>query len=139
MIGRPEPISRLLVGCVSLMLIGCTSTGNLGLMAKPTASPGELLSLEEPYRELGPVEGRACRYFLLSLFPLGDSSITTAMERALDGEQNDDAIADEDPREVGDAMLNVSVTTSLYGFFPIYNVLSFTCTTVKGVAVKFAD
>jgi bacteriorhodopsin len=37
----------------------------------------------------------------------------------------------------GDALLNVSVETSLYGFIPIYNVYSFTCTTVRGIAVKF--
>ena len=48
------------------------------------------------------------------------------MERALD-------------RNGGDAILNASVTTSLYGFVPIYNIFSFTCTTVKGVAVEFDD
>lgn len=37
----------------------------------------------------------------------------------------------------GDALINVTVTSSLYGFIPIYNVYSFTCTTVKGIAVKF--
>jgi hypothetical protein len=29
------------------------------------------------------------------------------------------------------------VSNSLYGFVPIYNVYSFTCTSVQGVAVKF--
>jgi hypothetical protein len=37
----------------------------------------------------------------------------------------------------GDALINVTVTSSLYGFIPIYNVYSYTCTEVKGVAVKF--
>ncbi len=37
----------------------------------------------------------------------------------------------------GDALLNVTIHSSLYGFVPIYNVYSFTCTTVQGVAVKF--
>ena len=37
----------------------------------------------------------------------------------------------------GDAIINASVETSLYGFLPIYNVFTFTCTTVKGVAIKF--
>jgi bacteriorhodopsin len=37
----------------------------------------------------------------------------------------------------GDALLNVSIETSLYGFIPIYNVYSFTCTTVKGIAIRF--
>ncbi len=38
----------------------------------------------------------------------------------------------------GDALLNVSVTTSLYGFAPLYNVISLTCTTASGVAVEIA-
>jgi hypothetical protein len=37
----------------------------------------------------------------------------------------------------GDALVNVSTATSLYGFVPVYNVFSFTCTTVKGTAIKF--
>ena len=95
-------------------------------MTRPSASPGEILSGNRAYRELGPVAGRACRYFLLAVIPFGDSTATTAMERALD-------------RNGGDAILNASVTTSLYGFVPIYNIFSFTCTTVKGVAVEFDD
>jgi hypothetical protein len=30
-----------------------------------------------------------------------------------------------------------SVETSLYGFIPIYNLFANTCTTVRGVAIKF--
>lgn len=37
----------------------------------------------------------------------------------------------------GDALLNVSAESSLYGFIPIYNVYTFTCTTVRGTAIKF--
>jgi hypothetical protein len=29
------------------------------------------------------------------------------------------------------------VMSSLYGFIPLYNIYSFTCTTVQGTAVKF--
>jgi hypothetical protein len=32
--------------------------------------------------------------------------------------------------------VNVSTSSSLYGFVPIYNILSFTCTTVQGIAIK---
>jgi hypothetical protein len=39
----------------------------------------------------------------------------------------------------GDALINVTVSTSLYGFVLIYNIYSFTCTTVNGIAVKFVD
>jgi len=116
----------LLAVCLSLVFVGCTSTGNLGVMSRPSASPGDILSGNTPYRELGPVQGRACRFFLLAVIPFGDSTATTAMERALD-------------LSGGDAILNASVATSLYGFVPIYNIFSFTCTTVKGVAVEFED
>jgi hypothetical protein len=34
-------------------------------------------------------------------------------------------------------LINVTTSSSLYGFIPVYNILSFTCTTVKGIAVKF--
>ena len=30
-----------------------------------------------------------------------------------------------------------TVSSSLYGFIPIYNVYSFTCTSVSGIAVKY--
>jgi hypothetical protein len=73
---------------------------------------------------VGPVSGQACRYFLLGIIPWGDSTVTEAM---------DEALAESD----ADAIINASVETSLYGFIPIYNVFSFTCTTVQGVAIKF--
>jgi hypothetical protein len=37
----------------------------------------------------------------------------------------------------GDALINVTVSNSLYGFVPIYNVFSYTCTDVNGIAIKF--
>jgi hypothetical protein len=70
------------------------------------------------------VKGRACRFFVVALIPFGNSTPGAAIDKAL---QDTDA----------DAVLNASVTTSLYGFVPIYNVLSFTCTTVQGVAIRF--
>jgi hypothetical protein len=82
-----------------------------------------MLTKNHPYKELGPAEGQACRYFALAVIPWGNSDIQTAVDRALQ------------PSE-GDALVNVSTATSLYGFVPIYNVFSFTCTTVKGTAVK---
>jgi hypothetical protein len=36
----------------------------------------------------------------------------------------------------GDVLINVTTTSSLYGFLPIYNILGFTCTSVNGFAVK---
>ena len=37
----------------------------------------------------------------------------------------------------GDAIINASVETNLIGIAPIYNILSFTCTTVSGTAIKY--
>ena len=120
-------MNRSGIGCCVLAVafaLACTSTGNFGLITKPSASPGELLSGSHPYKELGPVEGQACRFFLLALVPWGDATLTAAVDHALEPSG-------------GDAILNASVASSLYGFIPIYNVLSFTCTTVKGIAIKF--
>ena len=49
------------------------------------------------------------------------------------GKAIDDALG----KSGGDALVNVSVTSSLYGFIPLYNVFSYTCTTVQGIAIKF--
>ena len=62
--------------------------------------------------------------FSLQWSPFGDATFSSAV---------DDALA----QRGGDALLNVTVSNSLYGFVPIYNVYSFTCTSVQGVAVKF--
>jgi hypothetical protein len=36
----------------------------------------------------------------------------------------------------GDALVNVTVSNSLYTFIPIYNLFSYACTEVRGIAVK---
>jgi hypothetical protein len=115
--------SFLLAG---LALAGCTSVGQVGLMTRPGADVGAIVREARPYKELGAVEGEACRNFLLGIIPWGDSSASTAMANALD-------------KAGGDALINVSVETSLYGFIPIYNVFANTCTTVRGVAIKFDE
>ena len=111
--------------CLMLLIIvgGCSSVGQMGIMTGGLADPSALLKGEQSFQELGPVEGRACRYFLLGIIPWGDSTPATAMKKAL--EQNG-----------GDAIINASVETSLYGFVPIYHVFGYTCTTVKGIAIK---
>jgi hypothetical protein len=107
-----------------LALLGCSSVSQVGIMTGPQADPGALLKQQQSYTEVGPTQGQACRYFLLGIIPWGDSTPTAAMQKAL-------------AASGGDAIINASVQTSLYGFLPIYNVFSFTCTTVKGVAIKF--
>ena len=107
-----------------LMSVGCTSVGNLGIVTRTSANNAEILKSGVAFEELGAAEGSACRHFLIALIPFGNSSFSKAV---------DDALA----QKGGDALLNVTVSSSLYGFFPLYNVYSFTCTSVQGVAVKF--
>ena len=112
------------VALASVGLAGCTSVGQVGIMTKPTADPGALIREAHPYQDLGPARGKACRFFVLAIIPFGDSAASTALDKAL-------------AQSGGDALLNVTVSTSLYGFIPIYNVLSFTCTTVDGIAIRY--
>ena len=107
-----------------IFLTGCSSSGTLGIVTQSSADPASLLRSGKAFKELGPVEGQACRHFVLAIIPWGQGDFGHAVDQAL-------------AQKGGDALLNVSVETSLYGFVPIYNVYSFTCTTVKGIAVKF--
>ncbi len=123
-------MQTLLVKCLLLLLsvlflAGCSSTGTLGIVTKSSADPLKLIKSSQNFEEIGPAKGGACRYFLLAIIPWGASD----MEKAVD-----DALA----KSGGDALVNVSVTSSLYGFIPLYNVFSYTCTTVQGIAIKFS-
>lgn len=111
------------LGIVGL-LAGCSSTGTLGIVAKSSGQNAELLKSGKPFEELGQVEGESCRHFLLAIIPWGNSTLAAAVDEAL-------------KEKAGDALINVTVTTSLYGFIPIYNVYTYTCTKVQGIAVKF--
>ncbi len=86
--------------------------------------PGSILKTETQFTELGFVEAEACRQFLLAVIPWGASDLDLAVDRALS-------------TVGGDAMINVSVQSGLYGFVPIYNIFSLTGTTVSGTAIKF--
>lgn len=110
----------------ALLLGGCTSVGNLGIVTKPSANNADLLRNGTSFQELGTAEATVCRHFIIAVFPFGNSTFSKAVDKALS-------------ERGGDALINVTVSTSLYGFIPIYNVYSFTCTTVNGVAVKFAE
>ena len=109
--------------CLCLLVAGCTSVGSMGIMTKGGEDPVALLKKGHAVKDLGPAEGQACRYFALAVVPWGNSDIQAAVDRALQ-------------TSGGDALVNVSTASSLYGFVPIYNVFSFTCTTVKGTAIK---
>lgn len=111
---------------MTLLVTGCTSVGTLGIVTKSTGDPGAMLRNAQPYKELGPVEGEACRFFLLAIVPWGNATLSTAV---------DDALA----KVGGDALINVTVSNSLYGFIPLYNLFSYTCTDVKGIAIKLQN
>jgi hypothetical protein len=106
------------------LLGGCSSTGQLGIVTRSSADSATLLKSGRNFHEIGPVEAKACRHFVLAVIPWGDSTFSTAVEKALS-------------QSGGDALVNVTVMSSLYGFIPLYNIYSFTCTTVQGTAVKF--
>lgn len=107
-----------------LGLGACSTTGHLGLVARGSADPSEILRNGKPFREIGPARGRACRFFALGVLPFGDADVQTAVDRAL-------------TKTGGDALLNIATTNSHYGLIPIYHIFSWTCTEVKGTAVKF--
>ncbi len=122
--GRSRWVPRWVIVVFAMLLAGCSSSGTLGIVTKSTADPVALLKSGQAFEELGPVEAQACRHFVLAVVPWGEGDFGHAVAKALE-------------EKGGDALLNVSVETSLYGFVPIYNVYSFTCTTVKGIAIKF--
>jgi hypothetical protein len=107
-----------------LGLSGCTSVGTVGMITKSTADPLSIVKTTHTVKELGPTQGEACRYFLLAVVPWGKSDLQVAVDNAL-------------LKLGGDALVNVAVSSGLYGFIPIYNIFSYTCTTVKGTAIKF--
>ena len=111
-----------LLACI--LLTSCFSTGSFGLVSSIESNPGDLLTQQHAIHEVGPAKGRACRVFLLAIIPFGNSTLSRAMSKALQ-------------ESGGDALMNVTTTTSLYGFAPLFNVFSFTCTSIQGTAVKF--
>ena len=113
----------ILVLVCCLLTSGCTSTGALGLVTAREDASTVLTQGPLTYDELGAVEGEACRHFVLAIIPWGASDFRAAVDDALS-------------KKGGDALINVTVDSSLYGIFPIYNVYSITCTRVRGTAVR---
>jgi hypothetical protein len=67
-------------------------------------------------------KGAPAGFFLLGVVPWGNSTVTQAIDNAL--------------ANGGDALINISVTNSLYGFIPIYNIFCYTCSDVEGIAIE---
>lgn len=107
---------------VVILLTGCTSIGSLSLIARSDADVARLFQSGQTVEKLGPVEATACRHFILAIVPFGNADVSKAVDKALAGTK-------------GNALINVTTATSLYGFIPVYNVYSFSCTTVRGTAI----
>lgn len=117
--------SRLMMVCLVIMGIagaGCTSVGNAGLLMHSAADP--LKVVKAPYRDLGFVEETGCRFLIIGIVPAGNADPSDVLNKAL-------------RKKGADALINATTSNSLYGFIPIYNVFSITCTTVKGTAISF--
>ena len=105
---------------------GCVSTGEVGILARSGTDPAALITQANPYEEVGMTSGHACRHFVLNLIPFGDAAVSSAVDEALTAVD-------------GDALINVVVSSSLFGFIPYYNLYAFTCSAVKGTAIRFVD
>ena len=112
----------------ALLLAGCTSTGSLGIVSNSETEAD--LGPHDPHtfhRVGSEISGTACRHFILGILPLGSSDIEAAMKKALSSH----------PELKADGLVHVATQSSLYGFFPLYNVYTVTCTTVKGIPIRF--
>ena len=121
------PILRLFGCLITLIaLAACSTSGQLGMIAKSNVNAEALLSSSRNYQTLGPAEGMSCHYLLLFI-PLGDSDISKVVDMAL-------------APTGGDALFHVTTIKayrtlpSWFAFLPIFERA---CTTVKGTAVRF--
>ena len=114
-------IPRIAVIVIATLISGCTTTGRIGVLSKSGVG---LENMSGAHQELGPAKGKACRRMLLGIIPVGNASVAKAMERAL-------------ANSGADALVNVTVKTSLKNWIPTYNLTVTACTTVEGTAVLF--
>lgn len=108
----------------TLILAGCTASGNVGIMTRSAEDPAQLMRSGRAFQELGEAEGEACKRYFLGIVPWGSASLSKALDRALNDKQ-------------ADALLNVTVETSLYFSPPPYILFTEACNSVKGRAIKF--
>ncbi|MHB1287230.1 MAG: hypothetical protein ACYCYP_11875 [Leptospirales bacterium] len=112
----------------SLLLAGCTSTGTLGIVSNSESEADLGPHDSHTFHRVGSeISGTACRHFILGILPLGSSDIESAMRKALESH----------PELKADGLVHVATQSSLYGFFPLYNIYTVTCTTVKGIPIRF--
>jgi len=123
---------RMLGLCIfAAALCACSTLGRVGVMAlynNPGFKVGKYkeIGLADPKTGKVPqVEGSTCRCIWFGLIPSGDSDVSQALVKSL--EKSRDA----------DALVDVTVKTSLYHYVFPYSVLTISCVTVKGTPVQF--
>ncbi len=122
--------SFLLAASLFLMIVlsSCTSTGSLGLLTNSETESDLGPHDSHRFHRVGTeITGTACRHFILGIIPWGDSDVETALRHALQAH----------PSLNADGLVHVTTETSLYGFLPLYDVYTLTCTTVKGIPIRF--
>lgn len=125
---RRGPLLAAGLICGLLMVSGCTSTGNIGLLSDSETETDLGPHDSHKFHRVGKqITGTACRHFILGVIPYGDSDLETAMKDAFK----------KNPGLHADGLVHVTTQTSLYSFFPIYNAYTVTCTTVKGIPIRF--
>jgi len=119
----------LLASLFSMILLSsCTSTGSLGLLTNSETESDLGPHDSHRFHRVGTeITGTACRHFILGIIPWGDSDVETALRHALQAH----------PSLNADGLVHVTTETSLYGFLPLYDVYTLTCTTVKGIPIRF--
>lgn len=106
---------------LALSLPGCTTTHQLGLVARTGVTPEMIRDSEQ--RNLGPVAGKACRNLIFGFFPVGNSSLAKAAERAM-------------AKVKADLLVNAEEKSGLYAVLPIWVWTLTSCTAVEGTAIK---
>jgi len=111
-----------------VFLSACTSTGSLGLISNSETETDLGPHDSHRFHRVGTeIKGTACRHFILGIIPWGDSDVETALRHALNAH----------PSLKADGLVHVTTQTSLYGFLPLYDIYTLTCTTVKGIPIRF--
>lgn len=120
--------TALSLGICALLLAGCTSTGSLGILSNSESEADLGPHDDHTFHRVGSeISGKACRHFILGILPIGNSDIESAMRNALSTH----------PELKADGLVHVATQSTLYGFLPLYNVYTVTCTTVRGVPIRF--
>lgn len=108
---------------LAVFFSGCSTVGKVGLITKEGVGLAEVTASK--HQDLGPVQGKACRYIWIGLFSSGDNTTSKALQIALE-------------KSGGNALKDVTEKKSLYHWIYPYSVLTVACTAVQGTAVRLS-